>query len=170
MHEKFQEEMERQERRLDERIFQSPTVSCLADIKRMLAELDPARMAVGSVPIAGEMVADNEEGQKVTYRVSAVTDVQDKRSIILKGFEFIRDRMGFEERSRRDVQPVVINGREMRPAIRPAAEARAWVDPLLERWFSATREGLKIVWKVKEGKFLYDPFTHKLFRAKEESQ
>lgn len=165
MHEKFDEEMERQSRKLDERIFQSPTISSLADIRRVLMDLDPARAMKSSMPIAGEMIADDENGQRRTYRVTATADATDKRSIVLQGFEFIKGRTEFETKSR-ELDPVMVNGREMRPAIRPTIEARAWVDPLLDRWFGATREGLFIVWVVKEGKFLYDPFIHKLFKAK----
>ena len=118
-----------------------------------------------SLPISGEMIASDENGERKTYRVTAMADPTDKRSIVLKGFEFIRARTEFEAKSH-ELDPVLVNGREMRPAIRPTIEARAWIDPLLDRWFGATREGLLIVWTVKEGKFLYDPFTHKLFKAK----
>ncbi len=111
------------------------------------------------------MIASDENGERKTYRVTAMADPTDKRSIVLKGFEFIKARTEFEAKSR-ELDPVLVNGREMRPAIRPTISARAWIDPLLDRWFGATREGLLIVWVVKEGKFLYDPFTHKLFKAK----
>jgi len=166
MHEKFQEEMERQERRLDDQIFQPPVVRCLGDIKRLLVELDPGRTFAQTVPISSEMTAEDEQGHVVTYKVSAAADTQNKRSIILKGFEFIKSRVDLEERAKRDVQPVMVNGKAMMPAIKPTLTARAWVDPLLERWFNATREGLRICWTVQEGKFVYDVFEHKLFRAK----
>lgn len=168
MHEKFQEEIERQERRLGEGIFQPPTVRCLADVKRILVELDPRNALAQTIPLTSELTAEDEHGRNVTYKVTAEAQTQTKRSIVLRGFEFIKARLDLEERTRNEVQPIMVNNKPMAPMVRTALAARAWVDPLLERWFGATREGMRICWVVQEGKFLYDPFEHKLFKVKQE--
>lgn len=172
MHEnlRLEDEFERQERRLDDRIFQPPTVNTLSDIKRLLAELDPSRDIKQTVPLSSEMVAEDVDGNLVRYALNAKTEAQNKRSIVISGFEFIKSRAVLEDRAKNEVMPVMINGRPMSPAIRPAVAGHAWIDPLIKRWFNANREGLRMVWVIKEGKFLYDPFTNKLYRSKQTSE
>lgn len=158
--------MERQEQRLDNRIFQPPAVNSLADIKRLLFDLDPRHSIVQSIPIASELTGEDESGQNIRYRVSATTDAQTKRSIIIKGFEFIKSRLTVEQRARNDIKPLLVNGRSMAPVIKSSLNARAWVDQLIERWFNATRDGLNMCWVVPEGRYLYNVLEHKLYRDK----
>lgn len=166
MHEELQAEMERQENRLDERIFQPPVVKYLSDIKRLLLELEPKSSSGHDVVISSSMIAEDANGRNVTYKLSAVTSDQSKRAMIVDGMKAVRARLELSNRVKSDVKPVVINGREMTPIVRPIAPAHCWVDDLLQRWFGATRDGLRICWDVEEGRFLYDIFEHKLFRAK----
>lgn len=169
MHERFQEEMDRQAMSLDGKVFDPPPVRCLNDIRRLLNDLDPRISIAQSTTISSEMKAEDEGGRQVTYRVSARADSHSKRAIVLKGMQFIKDRIALEERRRAAAQPVLVNGREMLPPTLAAADGITWVDPLIKRWFNAERDGLYLAWTVKEGRYLYDVFDHRLFRARQEA-
>lgn len=172
MHEKLYEEFERQEKKLDDRIFTPPTVNNLNDLKAALRELDPATALAQSIPISTELVggATDTEGREIQakYRVSSSTESQSKREILLNGFRLIKAKRDMVTTAKEKVDPVIVNGREMQAPVVDSVGAYMWVDPLIERWFNGYRDGLHICWDLPEGKYKYDIFEHRLFKVKKD--
>lgn len=169
MHEKFYEEQDRQEvGRLDDKIFESPKIRTLNDIRRLVHELDPATTITQSVPISTELVGINEQEQQARYAVSASTQSQSKRDVLLRGFKLVKARQDLHAASKEREDPVLVNGREMSAPVIGNLDGFVYIDPLIERWLSAKREGLLICWELPEGKYKYDIFAHRLFKVKQD--
>jgi len=174
MQERIDQELERMARRRGLEIFQPPVIKSLLDIKRVLSDLDPSRyVSATDTTLQTELESIDEHGRARTYRVSATTKPQTKRSILLEGFNIIKARQQLRVKAESNVIPTVINGRTVRPALRLQVDSYLWVEPLLERWLSAYRDGLWICWNVRnpDGSgyvYRYDIFQHRLMRAPHE--
>lgn len=167
MHEKFYEEQERQEAgRLDDTIFQPPTVRTVNDIRRLVQELDPTTTITKSVPVTTQLAGLDKDNVLANYSVSAETKSQSKREILLSGFRLIKAKQDLGAIARERQDPVLVNGREMIAPVVGSTDGYVWVDPLIERWLSAKREGLLICWELPDGKYCYDLFAHRLFRKR----
>lgn len=165
MHELLESEYERQDRKYGPEIFEPARVNNTADLKRVLAEFDPNRSAAQSVPLNARLTGEDESGKQQTYEVHATTEGQSKRSILLEGFGMIKRRKEVQAEQATKVKPILINGKEVAPASLQA-DGRTWVDPLVERWLGAYRDGLFICWNLDGVTYKYDIFEHKLFRQK----
>lgn len=150
----------RNAQRLDESVLDPVEVRSVSDIKRLIAEFDPAKEKHhDTISITANLV-DNE-----TYGVNADTKSRSKREILLEGMTIIKNRM---EARNSDVAPIPIevNGRLMEPAwIGNAEDAAMWIDPLLNQWLGATRKGLLICWDIGDHEYRYKIFNHKLTRV-----
>lgn len=161
------EEFERQAAgRLGPEIFNEVGVRSLIDIKRVLYELDPSR-AIGSTDVAlsTQIEAEDESGRMKKFAVKATAPSQSRRDILLAAFRILRERQQVNERYGREVAPVMVNGRPMRPALKDTTNSYMWVDPLLKRWLGATRQGTFICWDLGDYLYRYDIFSHRLTRA-----
>lgn len=164
---RLQEEMDRQEARLDDKIFDDYKINSIHDIQRILIELDPNKSVGADVPISTDMVAAGESDRLVHYSVSAPTESLSKRKILIDGFTILKARQDLVFKAKSNDNPVVVNGREMKSPITPSIAAYSSIDPLIKRWFGGYRDGLLICWDLPEGKIVYDIFSHRLFKAKE---
>jgi hypothetical protein len=150
----------RNAQRLDESVLDPVEVRSVNDIKRLIAEFDPAREKQHDVINIETNLVDDD-----TYSVNADTKSRSKREILLEGLTIIKNRM--EARKSDDVPiPIEINGILMEPAwIGNAEDSITWVDPLLNQWLGATRKGLLICWDIDGYEYRYRIFDHKLTRV-----
>lgn len=141
-------------------------IHSLNDIKRYIAELDPAKsQPQHDVKLNAKMEAPDENGKVVTYAVSANTRSKSKRDMLLEGFAIIKSRM--EKLAHADVgEDVEINGRLVTPPkLGDSVAGHSWIDPLIRQWLGGTRDGMLICWNLDGYRYMYDIFTHKLTRV-----
>jgi hypothetical protein len=155
--------LNRQDQRLDQRIFADVVVNSVSDIKRLMGELDPTRNQVAETVKLATSVDIKEDDKTARYALSANTQSKSKRDMLIDGLTIIKNR----ENMQTDIVPIEINGRSMIPAkVGGGTEAHSWVDPLIKRWFGAKREGVIIYWDLADGfRYKYDVFEHKLTRV-----
>ena len=163
---RLEEEKERQERRLGEEIFETPKISSIHDIRRVLVDLDPAKSVGRDIPITTEIIAPGEADQLMHYFVSAPTEAVSKRQMLLNGFAILKARNDLLKKAENEQTPILINNREMKSPVVSTVAAYSSIDPLIQRWLGGYRDGLLICWDLPEGKIAYDVFTHRLFKAK----
>jgi hypothetical protein len=147
----FDELAARNAKRYDARIFKDKSPRSLDDLKALLRELDPKLSHDQSVVLSTQMAEDG-----VPTDVQAVATIKSKRSMLLFGFEKIKS---ITTQVRDEVLETYL------PTVTPSDVGLHWLDQLLTRWFGATREGMYIVWHLKDGTFKYDIFNHKLTKG-----
>jgi hypothetical protein len=158
--------LERLEQRRGPEIFQAPTVRSLLDIKRLLVDFDPARyVSTNDATLQTELESADEHGRAHTYRVSARTQDQTKRSILLAGFDILKTRLQLRTKVEAEMLPTVINGVAMRSTLQMQTDGYIWIEPLLARWLSAYRDGLWICWDLPGYTYRYNIWEHRLMRV-----
>jgi len=155
--------------RLDpNQILRPVEVQSVDDIRRIIAELDPARNPIQHDLPINTMMNVVEDGTSSTYRVEANTRSKSKRDMIIDGLNIIKARIESAERIAQEQESVEVNGVQMRPApLGYRVEGSSWVDPLIKQWFGGYRDGLAICWRLDGFVYRYDPYTHKLHRVQE---
>lgn len=141
----------RNAKRLDSKIFSNKNPRTLDDLKRLLRELDPKLSQDQSITLNAEIAEDG-----VATDVKAVATIKSKRSMLLFGFDKIKSitNSNKDEVLEEFLSPVSID-----------IGGLHWLDQLIQRWFGAVREGLTIVWHLKDGTFKYDIYNHKLTKG-----
>ena len=160
---------QRNSRRLSEDILEPVTVETIDDIRMILDELDPAKnIQQKEINISTTMMS-SEGGSNVKYNVNANTRSKSKRDMLVEGFEVLRKRMETLDSHSQDIMPLIINGKEVKPAeLKSNTESHTWVDPLIKQWTGGQREGLFITWNLKDGyKYKYEIISHKFSRVKQ---
>lgn len=147
-------------------VFEAPKVKSLDDIRRLLVELDPTRSTKDVKPVKAQLVGKSSDGDPVKYALTMPITSQSKYSLLLDGFIALQTQQEAFEKSRTEAEPVLVNGREMRPVVPNPVSTHYWVDDVIARWLGATREGLFICWHMPGGLvYKYDIFQHRLFKA-----
>jgi len=142
-------------------------VRTLSDIKRVVAEFDPAcNPRQLDIPIS-TLLEEVENGKKIIYRVSTNTRSKSKRDMLIEGLELIKKRQEVADELKLASEVIEINGRAMKPAVLNSnIDGRSWVDPLISQWTGGTRKGALIVWDIGDGyEYRYEIFTHGLIRV-----
>lgn len=94
---------------------------------------------------------------EIRYLVSNYMPSSDTqgRKLLIEGLNQIKDRIYLENQYANidheafgDFKPII-----------PVKAATHWVDRMIENAFNAKRDGLLIVWTLKDGKHSFDPFT-----------
>lgn len=146
---------ERESKRLPNNIFDPPKVNNLNDIKAIIKKVfDDAPATVAEVTASVQ-----SEGATITTKVN--TKSKSVSDLIIDGFTMVNNRLVIAEKH---PSSVWVNGHEMRPAalLNPAVP---WLDGLLERTLSATRDGKYICWTLSDGyTYQYDPLTRSFGR------
>lgn len=158
----------RNENRLSPESLRPVEVATISDIKRVVAEFDPARNPIqADIPIS-TLMNEMDGGKKVTYQVSANTKSKSKRDILVEGLELIKKRQEIAKELATAGEAIEINGRFMKPPILNSnIEGHSWVDPLISQWTGGTRKGALIVWDLGDGyEYRYEIFDHQLTRVK----
>lgn len=156
----------REQQKLSQDILKPVEIRSVADIQRVLAELDPSRnKAHAEVPIS-TLLNEVEGGKNVTYNVSSSTKSKSKRDMLIDGLMLIQRRKDVSDDIVNSTEEVEINGRKVKPAVlRSNTEGHAWVDPLIKQWTGGRRDGTLIVWDMEDGyQYRYEIFAHKLTR------
>lgn len=159
--------LERQARRRPASILDPVVVKTVDDLKRVLAEFDPARAKpAGDVELRTNMSVI-ENGRATAFQVSAKTRSQSKRDLLLAGLAMIERRQEVIDKAG-NAEPTEINGRQVRPApMGNSIIGMSWVDPLIRQWLGGQRNGTKIVWDLDDGyRYEYDAAAHRLSREK----
>ena len=156
--------------RLDKSILEPTIVKSMNDIKRVLAEFDPAMNREAPVVSVSAVLSTVEQGKVKEYAVSAPTKSKSKRDQLIEGMEMIRNRAEIDKTAKAATQSIMVNGREVKPpSLGDSVNGHTWVDPLIKHWMGAQREGETIYWNLDDGyKYKYDIFNHKLTRVKNE--
>lgn len=164
--EALDKEYERQRNRLDPNQVLKPTeVRTLGDIKRVVAELDPARNPVQvEIKLSADMVA-HEDNRNVVYRAAANTRSKSRRDMLIEGLTIIKNRAELGGKMLAS-EMIEVNGVPMKPAsIGNGVLGQNWVDPLIKHWLGGFRDEITICWDLNDGFiYRYDIFTHKLTR------
>ena len=158
---------QRNQQRLNpDQVLKPVTVSTINDIKRVVAEFDPARNPRQvDVPLSATLEV-HEDGKKNVYQVSANTRSKSKRDMLIEGLTVIKNREDIAAELEQAGEIVEINGKPMKPVVLNTNTGRSWVDPLIGQWTGGTREGIFIVWTLDDGyKYKYDVFLHKLTKV-----
>jgi len=158
--------MDRQARRADDKVFELIHIRSLGDIKKLLKELDPACAQPTESVVSTDLEVVDDDGHRVKQKFSAAVKDHNKRSLILEGMMVVRRQREVSRLKSEQAKPVIINGKEVKPANVVADSGRFWVDPLIGRLLGAKRDGLLICWNVEGYKYSYDIFEHRLTRAK----
>lgn len=160
---------QREKHRISPDAFNAVIVKTVDDIRKILAELDPARVITASdIKLKTQMLA-TEDGQNNTYEVSAITKSKNKREYLLEGLNLIKRQMAALGVSEDDT--LEINGREVKPAkIGNTSKGCSLIDPMIKHWFGAYRDGLLICWNIDGYVYQYDVYEHKLARVQHEDK
>jgi hypothetical protein len=154
--------------RLDpNQVLKPVEVHSLADIKRLVAELDPRRNPPQlNIPLATTLDV-TEDNNPVKYRVEVNTRSKTKRDMLVEGLGIIKSRTELEDKLKTAGEAVEVNGVPMKPAqLGSGVEGRCWVDPLIRQWLGGYRDGTLICWNLQDGfTYRYDIFQHKLTRV-----
>tara|TARA_R110000868_G_scaffold150227_3_gene373240 strand:- start:3497 stop:3946 length:450 start_codon:yes stop_codon:yes gene_type:complete len=143
-------------------------VRTLSDIKRVVAEFDPARNPRQSDIPLSTLLEEVENGKRITYRVSTNTRSKSKRDMLIEGLELIQKRQKIADELKSAGEAIEINGRSMKPAVLNSnIDGHSWVDPLISQWTGGIRKGALIVWNIGDGyEYRYEIFDHQLARIK----
>lgn len=138
-------------------------ISNIEDIRRLLLEFDPSRdRGPSEVNLTSTIAIDSDDGKK-DMPVSAKCVGKSRRQIIVEAITAIKV---LDEKQKDDSREVLINGKKIAPAKLPS---RTYIDPIIEQWFDAKRDGGLIYWELSDGyRYNYDPIAHKLTRTKRE--
>src|SRR5688500_9778990 len=98
MHSQFEEEMERQSKRLTKRIFEPPAINSVVDIRRVLDSINPNRSAA-STPVMARMEAEDDKGRPATFDVKAAVDPHNVRDLLISGFESLKSRLDLQDKA-----------------------------------------------------------------------
>lgn len=148
-------------------VTKPPEVRVFDDIKRLVAEFDPKRnQRQRDVPLSTTMTS-TEDNQHFTYLVETTTRSKSKRDLLVEGLDIIKARMAAAQQIAELQEPIEINGIPMKPApLGYKTEGSSWVDPLINRWLAAFRDGIMICWKLTDGHtYRYDIYDHRLTRV-----
>jgi hypothetical protein len=145
--------LERESYRLDNKIFESPRVVNLSDIKRIITELGRIQTKPQQVTVTKVIDGGKERV------LSAPTLPASKRDIILTMLAEIEKTIGDATQ-----EAVLINGKPVKPLSFQGDARRVALDRMLARWFNAYSEGEFICWKLRDGTFKYNIKDHKLFK------
>jgi len=138
-------------------------VRTVEDIRRVLAEFDPSRDRGESVAEVTGDLQGNVDGKVQSIAVSAKTVGKSKRQLLVEAVQHIADLIKSTER---EVLPVEINGKIVKPPQVSAANASYNIDPMIAQWLDAKRNGTIIYWDLTDGYwYKYEPISHKLTRA-----
>ena len=88
------------------------------------------------------------------------------RSILMEGMEIVRRQLGFHKAA--EAAPVEGFGGYL-PA-KPVLGTFHWVDTLISRRMAGKRDGVQIFWDLKDGKFVFDPWTKSLVKMQSEQK
>jgi hypothetical protein len=161
----------RQQAQANEQQAQAPQVRTIADIKRVLKELDPSNKVnapQSNTPIVTQMNGNDDKDRPVVFQVTANSTSKTHRDIIRDGIDVIRQRRLTAERFGHEKQeePVIVNGRPMTPPPLLNLESALGVDPIIERVTGGYRTGELICWDLADGfTYKYNIFEHRLTRA-----
>lgn len=152
--------------------FQPPIINNVNDIRRVLANLDPAsklNLASSEVPLSAELIGSDGRNNCV-FRVNANTLTRSYRQLIIDALLIIRRREDAAAAAatvaEKSPPGIEINGRRMVPPPVIAADSKLYVDTVIERLLGARREGIFICWNLADGyTYYYEIFEHKLTRA-----
>ena len=164
--EQMEKALLREQQKLNDEVLKPVEIRSVADIQRVLAELDPAKnQTFSEIPIS-TLLKEVEGGKNVTYSVSSSTKSKSKRDILVDGLTLIKKREQATPDIINAVEDVEINGRKVKPPVlRSNTEGHSWVDPLIKQWTGGKREGTLITWDMQDGyQYRYEIFTHKLTR------
>lgn len=161
---------QRNQQKLDpEQVLKPVIVSTINDLKRVVAEFDPARNPQQvDIPL-NAFLEDQEDGKRNVYKVTSKTRSKSKRDMLIEGLTLIQKREEAAAELELTGELTEVNGRPMKPAIlNRNTNGRCWIDPLINQWTGGTREGIFIVWELNDGyKYKYDVFEHKLSRIRD---
>ena len=126
----------------------SVCVTTLDHIRSIIKEFLPGtesvvRTTTTEIPVDGK-----------NYKITVPVHGANSRDLLIEGFTLIRNRMEvFDKVEDGQLSPVDLGG-------------KMWVDDLIKRKMGGVRDGLKVIWELKEGIFKFDPFTGKLICLK----
>lgn len=157
----------RQSQRLNENILEPIEVRSVGDIKRVVAELDPAKNPVAPIIPLSTQLEVQDGNKKSVYSVTTNTQSKSKRDHLIEGLKVVQKRIESELEIKKSVQSVEINGRVVTPPkLGSGVDGHIWVDPLIRQWLGASRDGITIYWDLDDGfRYKYDIFQHRLTRV-----
>lgn len=159
--------MSRESQRRGREILKPVEVHSVADIKRLVAALDPhLNPPQADIPLTADLTAP-DGGKSVIYRVETNTRSKSRRDMLVEGLTIIKKRVELSVKMQESGEPIEVNGVEMRPAqIGNGIKGNTWVDPLIRQWLGGFRDGTTICWDLNDGYiYRYDIFTHRLTRT-----
>ena len=157
----------REEQKLRPSDVKAAEVHSVADIRRLVAELDPKRNPPQTDIPMSSLLNANEDNKNVTYRVNTHTRSKSRRDMLVEGLLIIKNRLDLSDRMASAEEPVEVNGVEMRPTpLGDGVQGSSWVDPLIGHWLGGSRDGIIIKWDLADGfTYRYDIFAHRLSRV-----
>ncbi len=162
MNEAFDREMERQNRKLGDEIFESKKPRSVNDIMALIASLSNRTRSM-AVPIKTTLIGTDDNDKQREYSVSGVTQDQSRRDILVSFFTMIRERITASMKTD-NTDMMLVNGRVVRRAPVINTDGRLPIDNLIDRWLGGKRDGLFIVWNVSDVVYKYDVLDNRLFK------
>jgi hypothetical protein len=163
----------REQQRLSPSILDPVSVNSVADIKRLVAQLEPSRNPPQSEITIGTVLSapDEKTGVEQQYQVSAQTKSKSKRDMLVDGLDVIKNWIAIEK-EKTDIPTVNVNGVSMKmPALGTSSTGRTWVDPLIKQWLGGYRDGIYICWNLNDGFiYRYNIYEHKLTRVESQTK
>jgi len=156
----------REGQRLSPDVLKPAEVRSLADIRRVVAAMDPGRNPPQlDVPISTTLDVV-EDRQRTTYGVGVNTRSKSQRDMLIEGLTIVKKRLEAQDKLQTGA-PVEINGVIMKPAaLGSGVDNQCWVDPLIRQWLGGYRSGVLVCWDFDDGYiYQYDVFAHKLTRV-----
>lgn len=84
------------------------------------------------------------------------------RRILLEGIKMIENRMKYDEEKQQKAEDADFGG--FMPVVEFGKDHLTWVDVMVKQCLGGERVGTKVVWRLDEGTFQFDPKSGKLER------
>lgn len=150
------------------RLFEPPHIQTVADIQRVLAQLEPSSRLnnrTDDTLLSTEMLGSDISRSQCRFAVSVKTKTHSYRDLLLEAFQDIKQRQDAAVKAAAEAVSVPVNGKEMRPPP-VVSDMILPVDDFISRLLGGRRRGLYIEWDLADGyTYHYDVFEHRLTRS-----
>ena len=157
---------------LNRQRFEPPVIRTAADIKRVLAQLEPnsrLNVKLDDVTLAVRMTGTDIDKRSQIFQVSAKTKTSSARDILMEGLGLVKKREEEADKIQGHAASIVVNGKEMKSPPVISENNFMSIDPVISRTLGGYRNGHFIQWDLTDGfTYRYDIFVHRLTRFKRE--
>ncbi len=156
----------REAQRLPSTVLEPVNIRSLDDILKVVSDLAPSPEDSPRPVKLDANISVRENGRSNTYSVSANTTSKTKRQMILDTLKVLKNRHEVCDNHANESQPIVVNGKQVKPLTPFMVDSRMAIDGLISHWTGGERRGEMIYWTLPSNdSYKYDIWAHKLYKV-----